>query len=695
MGAKGILLTLFLYTALVWVWCAYKYPDDLAQKGLLFTAAGIAVTLLYVIGTWIWSYWREARAKAAAKPAQPVKAVQPLHEDDRALMELLQTAALELAQAPAYAGRKTQNPLSGLPVYLIVGPEGSGKTAAFVNAGLEPQPLSGQGRLDNAPPTRMANIWLAKNAIFIELGGRHFSGDLARWEQLLKILRGSHETTGWRRILQDAELGPELRGVISFSDFQSFLASSNPSTIEQPARNAREKLLAVGKVFRRSFPVYNIFTRTDLVPYFADFFTRMPESDAGQPFGSTLQIAVESESGTEAYVDVETNRIARAFSRIYASLADRRVPSLYHELNPGKRPNIYEFPREFRRVRQGPVDYLVQVFRPNPLQPGPVNRGFYFSATRRVEAGQPSAAQMPADAISATTQIFKPEATQLFRPDATQMFRPDVTTVQSGPHPQGGGRPAGPLQTRWMFLTDLFHEIIIPDRVLTAAAPIPDATVSRQRSIAFGAVAAMAGLLGIIFLGSWIGNRNLLARVDEAAVMQPAAKADAAGLPSLDSLKALEALRARLEELMDHNRNGRPWSLRAGLYSGDAVLPDVRRDYFQRLRNLELGAAHSRLVADLTGLPAKPDDRPSKPILDRLKSHIMMSSGGCNVDEATLSGVLKEALRANGFPPADPRTALAEKQAEFYAKEMQYGNPIPFAESPEARDRAALYVNQG
>ncbi|MEO7652411.1 MAG: ImcF-related family protein, partial [Bryobacteraceae bacterium] len=42
-----------------------------------------------------------------------------------------------------------------------------------------------------------------------------------------------------------------------------------------------------------------------------------------------------------------------------------------------------------------------------------------------------------------------------------------------------------------------------------------------------------------------------------------------------------------------------------------------------------------------------------------------------------------------------PRTALAEKQAEFYAKEMQYGNPIPFAESPEARDRAALYVNQG
>ena len=65
-----------------------------------------------------------------------------------------------------------------MPLYLLIGPEGSGKTSTFLNSGLEPQLLAGQG---TAPvsPTRLCNLWLAKDAIFAEIGGRMFAANLA------------------------------------------------------------------------------------------------------------------------------------------------------------------------------------------------------------------------------------------------------------------------------------------------------------------------------------------------------------------------------------------------------------------------------------------------------------------------------------------------------------------------------------
>ena len=77
-----------------------------------------------------------------------------------------------------------------MPLYLLIGPEGSGKTSTFLNSSIEPQLLAGQGTTP-VSPTRLCNLWLAKDAIFAEIGGRMFTGDLARWNQLLVVVAPS------------------------------------------------------------------------------------------------------------------------------------------------------------------------------------------------------------------------------------------------------------------------------------------------------------------------------------------------------------------------------------------------------------------------------------------------------------------------------------------------------------------------
>jgi len=187
MSIKSLLLFLFLYVCLVWVGAALlKDGPEIRTFGLFWTATGLIAVLAWIVFSWAWGWFRVAKARSAAKPksvpsAAPVVA---MHEDDAALLALIQEAKTSLARS-ATAAQHVR--LSDLPLYLIVGPEGAGKTSSFLNSGLEPVCLSGQPTgAGQTIPTRVCNIWLARNALFIELGGRAFSGDLGRWASLLR-----------------------------------------------------------------------------------------------------------------------------------------------------------------------------------------------------------------------------------------------------------------------------------------------------------------------------------------------------------------------------------------------------------------------------------------------------------------------------------------------------------------------------
>src|SRR6267143_2537263 len=274
MTIKSLLFLLLLYLCLVWVGAVYLYSGPaIFEFGLRWTAIGLLALFVCIVGWHIFSWWRRWRAT----PTQP-KAPKPaklVHEDDAALAALIAEANAALAKAPAFADKRTRAPLYSLPWYLLIGPEGSGKTSTFLNSGVEPQSLAGQVT-GPIPSTSIGNFWLAKGAIFVEVSGKAFSGDSGRWIQLLRVLRGTDTVPSWRRLLGKPENRLALRGVIGFSDVQEFRgASADPQRFEKYCRNWQERMRAIGEVFRVEFPVYHVITKCDEIPFFPDFFRQL------------------------------------------------------------------------------------------------------------------------------------------------------------------------------------------------------------------------------------------------------------------------------------------------------------------------------------------------------------------------------------------------------------------------------------
>ncbi len=678
MTIKSLIFCLFLYVCLVWVGAAYlNTGSDIVHYGLLWTAIGLIAVLAFIIAARLFGWWRLWRAKAAAQPAPAMKPVPSIHPDDEAMNALVAEANAALAKAPSLGGRRGVASLATMPLYLLIGPEGSGKTSTFLSSGTEPQLLAGQGTAPVAP-TRLCNLWLAKDAIFAEIGGCGFAADLSRWNQLLGVLRGRATVPFWRRLWGEPEPVMDLRGVIAFCDSKELTgASSDPQRLERYSRDWQERLRAIAELFGAGFPVYLVITKCDKIPFFSDFFRRLPESEVHQVLGCTLA-AQDSQAArpNEVFAEAEAKRLASSFRPLYYALARRRLTQLAHEPNAAQRPGVYEFPREFKRIRSPLVQFLTDVFRPYSLGPSPVLRGYYLTGVCEAEVGIQDRVGRGMD--SATMAPM--EATRLFRGDATQMFQGDDFTKVPGP----GRRTLG---LRWMFVADLFHRVILPDQ-LPQKARATEGRVEQYRKLVVGAVCGICALLCLAFLVSWVNNRNLLYEIGVAASRQTNRQGR---VTSLHDLQALEELRDQVVRLQ-----GRlTWSFHWGLYSGDRVLDQARTAYFRQFHRLLLIDLNNQMVGDLEGLSANPDaTAPFDPVYNTLKAHLMITSGSCAVDSPFLSRQLKE-VRARIAPDVGPDWQKeADRQIDFYASELARGNPLRLAEDNEGRERARQYLRQ-
>jgi type VI secretion system protein ImpL len=683
MSIKSLLLFLFLYVCLVWVGAALLHEGpEIRRFGLFWTAAGLIVVLSWIIISWAWGWFRVAKARSAAKPKSAPKPapVAALHEDDATLLALIEEAKISLGRsANASAAR-----FSDLPLYLLVGPEGAGKTSTFVNSTLEPASLSGQPSASGQAtiPTRVCNIWLAKNALFIELGGRAFSGDLGRWASLLRTLRGGSTLSRWQRFLKESDSGLNLRGILAFGDVKEFIGASSPQGREKLDRLSslwRDRLGAITEVFGRQFPVYWITTKTDLVPYFADYFGRLRGTELAQTFGCTLPSVPANGAMPElASAQAENKRLTKSTSPLLHRLAERRVVHLAREEDPARKPGIYEFPREMRRIRPNLVQFLVDVFRPHPLRHTPFLRGYYFTGTCEEEIGFVSSgnrAALPDDSVMS-------DASAVFSGDATQVFKSAESKMAAKP----SGRAN--FTRRWAFVPELFTGVILRDNIVPRTVPIqPDQRVDLYRKIACGAVCFFSLVLCLCFIRSWFGNSHLLESVDSATV-SPTRN------PTIDDLQALNKLHDQASLLSKYDREGAPWRLRWGLYSGNAVVQPARDLYFRRFGEMLLFGMNDSIVAKLRSVPdtAGVDDPNFALVSALLKTHLMISSGVCQPDPAFVSRMLKQTLAESNPPRGYDWLLLAGRQIDFYADQLPYGNPVRVSPDTAAVDHARGYL---
>ena len=677
---RRLLFILFLYILLVWLIVLYLFLGDtgkILNRGLLWTVIGVAGLLVWLIVERVLDWYRTRRAKTPASAPKPV-AAKHVHEDDAELLALLREADRRLAEAPSQAGAKPARVLD-LPLYLIVGPEGGGKTAITRHGGGEPTLLAGQAVADgnSVSPTRVANFWMYQNAVYLEVSGRVFASEPARLAEFLGRLHSAGAAGGFLGKLGSGVRPVDMRGVLLVIDARQFTGIPELSKLDRAAQQTNERLAAVAGVFGTELPVYVLFTKMDAVPHYADYFARLGPGEVGQVFGV---LASSDAAGTvdRVWSEAETKRLVGDFNSLSVRLNYRRFAALAQESDASKKPAIYEFPREFKRIRTPLVQFLVDAFRPDPLRANPRLRGFFFSGVRKVEAsmlGDAGATGIYAK-LAGSPGAGGMAATQILRTDQTLALQKMAAAGRTGP-----------LVDQWMFVRDLLGKVLPLDTPAPRVTMRPSSLESQGRLIV-AAAAGICAVMVLIWTYSWIGNWQL-----ESSVLD-AARTAQRGSRALDlaNLRALDRLRLQLEELDANN----PWSLHWGLYSGNRLRPIARRAYFQRLKELSLDRINQSTATRLlrAGEGETPDG--TGVVYDLLKTHRTITALGCPADVPLVSRVLKDSIPAAHPNLADDQVALLRLQLDYYASQLGAENALPVAlpEDNAAETKARGYLRR-
>ena len=140
-------------------------------------------------------------------------------------------------------------------------------------------------------------------------------------------------------------------------DCDAFLAHERVETIAQTARDSRAQLAEIARATRATLPVHVVFTKMDKLNHFGAFARNFTALEGREAMGASVC------TGANA-----------AFDTVYRWLADKRPKLLERECNPRELPNIFEFPREFAKLRPLIVQFLTELSGPTSIL-----RGFYFT----------------------------------------------------------------------------------------------------------------------------------------------------------------------------------------------------------------------------------------------------------------------------------------------------------------------------
>lgn len=653
---------LLIYLVLAWFIGTWAHPPG---AGIWVLRVGLWLLGLIGAGFSVWWFRRQAKASGAdaSMPAGATSEVDLLVRD---AVRRLKSSSL---------GRGAS--LGNLPLIFLVGDSGSAKTTTIIHSALDPELLAGHAYQDNnVVPTRVANFWYTRQAVFVDTAGGLFSQPYL-WKRLIKLVQPGRVASAGKK--QQAP-----RAAIVCFDCESFLRPGASEATLSAARRLGARLIEISQVLGISFPIYVLFTKADRIgarsdggSLFLDYVAGLNKDESSQVLGATLP--VRSLQATGVYAEEETKRLTKAFDELFYSLAEKRVDLLSVAGQNEKLPGIYEFPRELRKFRQVLVQFLVDLARPSQLNVNPFLRGFYFSGVRPV---------VIEDVASAMPEVQAQEAS--FNPNATVVFGGGAMLAQQAP--VAVRTPGSRRVPEWIFLSQLFNEVLLKDRVALSASGF-SSRVSLLRRVAFATLAGIAVFFGIWFLVSFFGNLSLEHDVKQAANEVRAIQATAGQTPRLDQLLKLDRLRQELETISTYKRDGVPWHLRWWLYSGDDVYPAARQIYFDRFSHLLFAETQGRLLSSLRNVKERPDPSDSyESIYNVLKAYLITTSNPEKSTKDFLPPILYKTW-VSGKTPDDQSSELSRTQFEFYSGELLVANPYSSSQDAGAIARARLYLS--
>ena len=321
------------------------------------------VVLLVLAGSASFAGFGFLRRRTAAKEiAEGISGGKETVNDEPVLKERMQDALATLKTA---SGNKSGY-LYDLPWYVIIGPPGAGKTTALINSGLKfplargatPSAVAGVGG------TRYCDWWFTEEAVLIDTAGRYTTqdsdakADKESWFSFLDLLKKSRSRQ-------------PINGVLVAISIEDILTMSRDE-LAAHEEAIRMRLLELHQRLKVSFPVYALFTKTDLVAGFNEYFSYLSEAGRRQVWGATFQTA-----------DKKKNLVANIpneFDQLLERLSEETLDRLQEEPTPQHRVQLFGFPAQMARLKPQIYNFLNLIFEPTRYHVNASLRGFYFTS---------------------------------------------------------------------------------------------------------------------------------------------------------------------------------------------------------------------------------------------------------------------------------------------------------------------------
>jgi len=287
-----LLILLGVITVAAWVGVFFPgYPWWIA---LIVTVVAVVIVLTVFIVRRVTAA-RKAAALEKELLRQAGAHAEHARPDRRAEILQLQAqmkdaiAALKRSKLGVRGG---QSALYALPWYVIVGPPASGKTTALEQSGLA---FVGSGggapKVRGTAGTKNCDWWFSKDAILLDTAGRFAinEDDPEEWLAFLDTVKKFRAER-------------PLDGIIVAVSLAE-LMSAGESQIEELATKLRARVEEVLTRFEMVLPIYVMFTKTDLVGGFVEFWSDLGKQQRGQVWGATFLIDDERLQEPQAALD--------------------------------------------------------------------------------------------------------------------------------------------------------------------------------------------------------------------------------------------------------------------------------------------------------------------------------------------------------------------------------------------------------
>lgn len=525
-----------------------------------------AAVILVMLLAWGGGNWLIGARARARDDALSQGVVSGDAEGEMAAVEDKISTALALLKK----ARGTRGALTEQPWYVIIGPPGSGKTTALLNAGLE-FPLAeqmGKGAVAGVGGTRLCEWWFTEHAVMIDTAGRYTTQDSdadvdrAGWDKFLDMLKRTRPKQ-------------PLNGVIvaiALSD----IAQATRRERETHAKAIRARVGELEARLGLRLPVYALFTKVDLLAGFMEFFEDLDRDGRAQVWGVTFPHAGKEEPAA---------RFQEEFRALLERVHRRMLDRLKSEANPERRAAIAGFPTQVASLEAPLGEFVQAAFGPGEGTV-PQLRGVYLNSATQEGT--------PIDRLTgAIARAF-------------------------GLSPQRQAR-LRPQEGRTFFLTSLLRDVVFNEAMLVAGG------TKKDRGALWLGIAAAVALLAILGTGGFLWRAHVAGqRAIEAGAAALASYEQAATGLKLDPVDDadLPALLPLLDRAAAAIPPGAPDE--GGLLSQDGkIAAGLRGVYRHALERALFPRLIWRLEAQLRGNLANPEL-----LYEATRVYLMLTSDG-------------------------------------------------------------------